>query len=68
MQLREYTKAGWKPARDVGTMPLSDVVYPLNGKANHTFSTLFPIYDWKDDRGYDNLGQWIEAAAGQAGR
>jgi len=26
------------------------------------FSTIFPIYDWEVDRGYDNLGTWIERA------
>lgn len=26
------------------------------------------LYSWVADRGYQNLGAWIEAAAGQAGR
>jgi len=26
----------------------------------HTFSEIFPVYDWVDDDGYDNLGYWIE--------
>ena len=26
------------------------------------------LYNWVADRGYQNLGAWIEAAAGQAGR
>lgn len=26
----------------------------------HTFSELFPVYDWVDDDGYENLGYWIE--------
>ena len=29
----------------------------------HTFSDLFPVYDWVDDDGYENLGDWVEAAA-----
>jgi hypothetical protein len=26
------------------------------------------LYDWKNDDGYNNLGDWIEEAAEQAGR
>ena len=29
----------------------------------HTFSDLFPVYDWVDDEGYENLGYWIEREA-----
>jgi len=29
---------------------------------------LCTIYDWKFDKGYENLGHWIESAAQQAGR
>ena len=32
------------------------------------FSTAYPCYDWVDDDGYNNLGNWIEAAAKKAGR
>ena len=28
----------------------------------------YQIYDWKDDDGYENLGDWIEEAAQQVGR
>jgi hypothetical protein len=68
VRFRELMTSGWQPARDVGTMPLGDVAYNLGGRANHTFGTLFPIYDWQTDKGYDNLGSWIEQAAKQAGR
>jgi hypothetical protein len=27
-----------------------------------------PIYDWQDDNGYDNFGDWVEANALAAGR
>ena len=43
------------------------MTYELGGRANHTMSTLFPIYDWDDDDGFDNLGVWIEDAAYRAG-
>jgi len=34
----------------------------------HNFEDLYPIYDWEDDNGYDNLGDWVEAAALRADR
>lgn len=68
VSLKEMKTTGWQAASDVGTMPLTDVVYNLGGRDNHTFGTMFPIYDWASDKGYDNLGSWIETAARQAGR
>ena len=68
VRFKEYMTTGWQPARDVPSMVLKDVTYNLNGLTNHTFSTIFPIYDWKDNDGYNNIGTWIEAAAKQAGR
>lgn len=39
------------------------------GKINgHDFSDLYTIYDWVDDNGYENLGDWVERAAQIAGR
>ncbi len=29
---------------------------------------IYPTYDWVDDDGYKNMGDWIEAAAKAAGR
>jgi hypothetical protein len=65
---KEIKTTGWQPASDVETMPLREVAYDVGGRTNHTFSSLFPIYDWAADRGYDNLGSWIETAATRAGR
>ena len=31
------------------------------------FSQLFPTYDWVNDDGYNNFGNWIEKAARKAG-
>lgn len=31
-------------------------------------SSLYPVYDWVDDGGYQNLAGWIEKAAQKAGR
>lgn len=64
---QEYMRSGWEWAQDVGRMPINEVSYYLGDKTNHTFGTLFPIYDWSADNGYENLGTWIEIAARQAG-
>ncbi|CUW46305.1 TIR domain-containing protein [Novacetimonas hansenii] len=66
LEFKEFKTTGWQSASDVGTMPLNDVAYDLEGRTNHTFSCLFPIYDWTVDNGYDNLGAWIETAAKKA--
>jgi MTH538 TIR-like domain (DUF1863) len=66
VQFKEYMTTGWQPARDVGSMPLNEVAYDLGGHKNHTFSTIFPIYEWDTDDGYNNIGKWIETAAKQA--
>lgn len=68
LRFKEFKTTGWSSASDVGSMPLHEVAYDLRQCTNHTFSSLFPIYDWKNDDGYNNLGTWIESAAVQAGR
>lgn len=65
---KESSGGRWRTYEDVPTISVSEVPYALGGKANHTFSTLFPIYDWIADSGYMNLGSWVEKAAKQAGR
>lgn len=39
----------------------------INGQQVH-FNRLYSTYDWVLDRGYDNLGPWVEKAAKDAGR
>jgi len=68
VKFKEYMKSGWEPARDVSSMALSEVYYDLGTMTNHTFSHLFPIYDYTAQSGYQNIGAWIEAAAKAAGR
>lgn len=53
---------------DIPSMKLVDVRYPLNGRTNVLFDSLFPIYDWSINDGYTNLGGWVERAANHAGR
>jgi hypothetical protein len=48
-------------------IPWNSVAYDLGGRSYHTFSTLFPVYEWSRS-GHDALGDWIESAAYQAGR
>lgn len=68
IRFREYTTQGWQYSSDIDGMPLNEVAYDLGGRTNHTFSCLFPIYDWSADGGRDNLNSWIEAAARAAGK
>jgi hypothetical protein len=68
MKFQEYFTTGWGGARDVGSMPLAEITYDLGRKDNHTLATLFPIYDWDANDGYNNLGKWIGSAAAFAGR
>ncbi len=65
---QEKVNGQWKPYTEVPSMALSDVPYDLGGKTNHTFSTLFPLYDYSAGGGYNNIGDWIEKAAKHAGR
>ena len=32
------------------------------------FSQIYPTYDWVEDDGYDNFGNWVETAATLAGK
>ena len=36
--------------------------------SNRTLADVYPVYDWVNDNGRDNMGSWIEAAARKAGR
>jgi hypothetical protein len=31
-------------------------------------SDIYPVYDWVNDNGRGNIGEWIEAAAKKAGK
>jgi hypothetical protein len=68
VRFRELMTSGWEDSGDVGSMPLNKVRYDLGDMTNHTLACLFPVFDWHEDDGTSNLGNWIEAAARQAGR
>lgn len=50
-----------------GVNPLSNI-YVTGSNPRTYLSELYPTYDWVNDRGYENLAVWIEAAAKKAGK
>lgn len=65
---KEWDGKQWIWTPDVTSMPLRDVRYQLSGLTNTTLAQLFPIYDWSEGDGYNNLSRWVETAAANAGR
>jgi hypothetical protein len=65
---KELNNGTWSDYAKVPSMPLSEVAYDLKNQLYHTFATLFPIYDWASDNGYENLGTWVQRAAAHAGK
>lgn len=60
-------KDGWKDAPNLSLISSSAAPY-LAGTDKPVLSSLFKIYDWVDDDGYNNFSSWVEKAAKQAGR
>ncbi|HEV7507578.1 MAG TPA: TIR domain-containing protein [Thermoanaerobaculia bacterium] len=50
-----------------GVNPFSQIFVEQGGQRLSLAQTI-PTYDWVNDRGYQNCGSWIEAAATKAGR
>lgn len=50
-----------------GTNPFDYFYVERDGEKVY-FSSLYPVYDWVNDDGYNNFAEWIEAAAKKAGR
>jgi hypothetical protein len=51
-----------------GENPFSHFYYvEPNGKKTY-LSEIYPIYDWVNDNGYANFGDWVEKAAKKAGK
>lgn len=65
---QEFNNGAWANYDKVPSMSLNEVACDLAGQLHHTFSFRFPIYDWVNDNGYQNLGDWIERAAQHAGK
>jgi hypothetical protein len=50
-----------------GSNPLNDHYISIGG-SSYQASQWYDTYDWVDDNGYDNLGDWIASAAKKAGK
>ncbi len=50
-----------------GPNPFDNLYITENGQKKY-LSEIYPTYDWINDKGYDNLGDWVENAAKAAGR
>jgi len=48
--------------------PKCGLNFPEKYRTNEDYKFNSKLYDWKNDDGYNNLGDWIEEAAEQAGR
>lgn len=58
----------WDKSCDTkGVNPFDNITITRNG-ATQRLSQLYKTYDWVYEDGRNNLGNWIEAAAKQAGR
>lgn len=56
-----------KKSTTKGSNPFDDWYVTRNGKKVY-LSSIYKTYDWIDDDGYSNMGDWIEKAAKDAGR
>jgi hypothetical protein len=67
--MEPYAKyaAGWARFEDADRIRPASAAYLVPG-TKPILSSLFAVYDWVDDRGYDNFAGWVAAAARQAGR
>ena len=58
----------WRQSDHVDPVRLTELSW-LSGKQDaDNLATLFPVYGWKSENGFENFPRWIEAAARQAGR
>ncbi len=58
---------GWKDAPYLSPISSSAAPY-LKGTGKPVLNSLFKVYDWVDNDGYNNFAKWVKAAAKQAGR
>jgi hypothetical protein len=50
-----------------GPNPFDNLYFDKNGRKQY-LSEIYKTYDWIDDNGRENLGDWVERAAGKTGR
>lgn len=64
----------WSEFSDIEPVPLHSWRWPWQwrtyhlGRQSEYLGNLFPVYDWKQDEGYDYLPIWLEEAAVKVGR
>jgi hypothetical protein len=51
-----------------GKNPFDDLLYDTKNGKKVYFSSVYKTYDWINDDGYSNMGDWIEKAAKDAGK
>ena len=61
-----YT-SGWKVYEDANAISPSAAKYLVLG-TEPVLSSIFKVYDWVADDGYENFAAWVDAAARQVGR
>ncbi len=68
-KLVPYAKysGGWKIFEDGPAISPGAAAY-LRANTTPVLSTLFHVYDWVGDNGYENFANWVNAAAKQAQR
>jgi len=60
---------GWDGAAEAqGPNPFDSVSIPAVLGGTTPLSSIYPVYDWVYEDGYNNAAAWIEAAAQAAGR
>ena len=64
----EWKSGEWVSFMEVASVDEANVSYQLGSKRALKLSDLFSIYDYNPNTDHLNIGQWIEAAAKQAGR
>ena len=60
-------KEGWKIYEEADPITSNAAAY-LQAGTKPVLSTLFKVYDWAADNGYQNFSAWAQVAARQAGR
>ena len=58
LNLHDFINSEWKPYKDLEGWAVNEVE---ENKRNKIFrlSTIYPVYDWIDDDGYNNFATWV---------
>jgi hypothetical protein len=68
-QSGETAKRGRNPFSDITTMVEEPRMFGLwTEKVKKSLSQIYPVYDWVENDGYQNISRWIDDAAKRAGR